>query len=302
MRPALKSVESELREPPYPEDMRAKGFTLRIDWERIKQSSTWIKCPVELRPWLLMVWTVSWTNSPAGTWDDDDELISAAIGMDPRLFMANRDRLMRGWYRASDGRLYHDFIATLVLEMAEHRQKDRAKVAAWRERQKAKERNGYSPGRNGESDTGTGTGTGTGVKKLRPTDGVPPPAAPDGGATPAGKGQTTPYKPPACPNAEIVDLYHRALPELQRVDVLNDARKAAITARWREVCCADKLDRAAALEWFAWLFERVKTSPFLMGKVNARNGRPFRLTFQWLMTPEKFARVVEGFYHDGEKR
>jgi hypothetical protein len=42
-------------------------------------------------------------------------------------------------------------------------------------------------------------------------------------------------RPPACPNDQIVDLYHRRLPTLPRVEVLNDTRKRHIAARWREV-------------------------------------------------------------------
>src|SRR5258706_3454143 len=125
----LDLVSNELPDPPYPAELRARGFTLSIDWERIEQSSSWVKCPDDMKPWLLLLWTKSWVNNPAGTYPADDEEIAALIRMDGRIFMANRDRLMRGWYLASDGRLYHPFITTLVLDMACRRAKDRARVS-----------------------------------------------------------------------------------------------------------------------------------------------------------------------------
>ncbi|AWE74359.1 phage replication O, N-terminal -containing domain protein [Pseudomonas aeruginosa] len=42
----------------------------------------------------------------------------------------------------------------------------------------------------------------------------------------------------------------------------------------------------------------MKASPFLMGKVPGRNGaKPFRATFDWLIAPSNFVKVVEGNYH-----
>lgn len=112
-------------------------------------------------------------------------------------------------------------------------------------------------------------------------------------------GTAAPYRPPACPTAEIVALYHRALPELPAVEVLNDGRKRSVSARWREVCADGKLSRQQALEWFAWFFGHVATSDFLMGRVAGRSGRVWRASFDFLMTPAKFTRIVEGAYHQG---
>jgi hypothetical protein len=112
----------------------------------------------------------------------------------------------------------------------------------------------------------------------------------------------TAYRPPPTPTAEIVELYHRHLPALPAVEVLNDARKRAVTARWREVCTADKFSKAAALDWFGWFFERVSQSDFLMGRSPGKSGRTWAANFDFLFTPTKFVRVVEGAYHQGEKQ
>lgn len=107
------------------------------------------------------------------------------------------------------------------------------------------------------------------------------------------------YRVPPCPYAELVALYHRHLPALPAVEVLNAGRKRAMQARWREVCADGKLDRAKALEWFGWFFEHVSRSDFLMGRIAGRSGRTWAASFDFLLTPTKFTRVVEGAYHQG---
>lgn len=96
----------------------------------------------------------------------------------------------------------------------------------------------------------------------------------------------------ACPHQAIVDLYHEILPELPSVALLNKTRKQHLQSRWRE--------HAAHRDLAFWreYFESVKASAFLMGKVPGRNGgKPFRATFDWLIAPSNFVKVVEGNYH-----
>jgi hypothetical protein len=135
----LAAVPNELPHPPYPADLRARGFTFPLDWELLEQSKTWklTQDRRHLRPWLMMLWAVSWKNAPCGSFDDDDEDIALSIGMDLPTFQANREVLMRGWVRHSDGRLYHTALTKIVLAMADKREKDRARVATHRARQKA---------------------------------------------------------------------------------------------------------------------------------------------------------------------
>ena len=74
--------------------------------------------------------------------------------------------------------------------------------------------------------------------------------------------------------------------------ILNETRKRALQARWRES------DVHRDLGFWADYFFQVSTSSFLMGKVEGRNGsKPFRATFDWLIAPSNFVKVVEGNYH-----
>ncbi len=97
---------------------------------------------------------------------------------------------------------------------------------------------------------------------------------------------------PAAPTDEIVALYNEKLPMLPRVSVVNESRRRAISARWREVVTADKLDREKGLEFFAWYFDMVSQSKFLTGK-----SKDWKADIDFLFNPSKFPRVIEGFYH-----
>ena len=209
--------------PPYPAETRAKGWRFELDLERIEQSDTWALAPADLRPWLLMLWATAWKQVPCGSLPEDDQLVAVRIGMKPTQFAKARSILMRGWWKADDGRLYHDTVAARVLDMLGAKGKERQRKADYRKRKEAEEAaarqngdsqgsdpghdssvrdlsHGTSAGQNGdgqgsdpgEDDTGTGTGTGTGTRLhinsvANATDG--------GGSPPAPPSQPDPAKP-----------------------------------------------------------------------------------------------------------
>ncbi len=106
-----------------------------------------------------------------------------------------------------------------------------------------------------------------------------------------------------CPIARIVKVYHDLMPDNPRVKVLNDKRKRAIAARWRE---ASKLDckpfgystvEAGLNAWRAF-FTVCAQSEFLTGKARAQPGKPpFIADIDFLMSPEAFAKCLENKYH-----
>lgn len=119
-------------EAPYPSDLAAKGWALDLDYERIERSDTWAVASPEQRPWLLMVWLVSWRQVPVASLPNDDRLIAARIGMGVEQFKGWRDVMLSGWEVATDGRLYHATLTKHVLRMAEKRVKDRLRVTTFR--------------------------------------------------------------------------------------------------------------------------------------------------------------------------
>jgi hypothetical protein len=114
---------------PYPADTRAKGWRFELDHERIRQSDTWALATPELRPWLLMLWMVAWEQTPCGSLPNDGALIAARIGMRVKAFAQCRDVLLRGWYEADDGRLYHETMTERVRAMLAKRVKDAQRAA-----------------------------------------------------------------------------------------------------------------------------------------------------------------------------
>ncbi|AIV66228.1 hypothetical protein [Burkholderia pseudomallei] len=112
-----------------------------------------------------------------------------------------------------------------------------------------------------------------------------------------------------CPVDQIVAAYHELMPENPRVKVLHDGRRKAIAARWRE---ASKLDckpfgystvEAGLNAWRAF-FTVCAQSEFLTGKAKPKPGyKRFRADIDFLMSPEAFAKCLEGKYrHDAEEQ
>ena len=105
-----------------------------------------------------------------------------------------------------------------------------------------------------------------------------------------------PKSVPPAPIQEIVEMYNRVLPMLPAVSVVNDSRKRAIAARWREVVTTDKMDRQQGLEFFEWYFTMVKDSKFLTGK-----SKDWKADLDFLFNASKFPRIIEGTYHKDQK-
>lgn len=167
---------SELRQAPYPTDTRAKGWRFELDMERAHQSDTWTLAPAEVRPWLLMIWATAWEQTPCGSLPDDDALIAARLGMPPKLWAKHRAILLRKWWKADDGRLYHDVLVQRVMEMMERRRKESDRKALARARKAAdvhpdsasvpRDNQGTTVGFHPQGDTGTRTGTGTSTGEI----------------------------------------------------------------------------------------------------------------------------------------
>jgi hypothetical protein len=270
--------------PPYPDDIKARGWKFDVDIERLKASGTWALAALEQRPWLLLLWCESWQSIPVGSYPDDDAVIAARIGMPPSQFQAWRPTLMRGWYKASDGLLYHGVITEFVLAMAKKRAKERARVERWR--------SNASVTRNQRVST-TPTPTPT------PTPTTTSPSPTGEGVSPAEAATSEQAKAiPDCPHEAIIAAYHEVLPELPRVRVWTAARKTHLRARWRERAEAGEYATLAdGLAYWRGFFEHVKRSAFLTGRKPGRTGL-FFASLAWLVNAEKFAKVIEGDYDD----
>lgn len=132
---------TDTRPAPYPADTRAKGWRFELDYERIEQSGTWAAAMTAAleglplaRPLLLAMWYAAWKQVPCGSLPADDREMAGAIGIPSSVFAEYRDVLLRGWWLADDGRLYHDTIVRRVIEMMGKRRSDADRKAAERAR------------------------------------------------------------------------------------------------------------------------------------------------------------------------
>lgn len=83
---------------------------------------------------------------------------------------------------------------------------------------------------------------------------------------------------------QVIDLYNDTCVSFPRVRTLSDKRKKTIKARLR----------AYTLDDFKTLFEKAEASSFLKGS----NGRDWSATFDWLISDNNMAKVLEGNYDD----
>lgn len=109
--------------------------------------------------------------------------------------------------------------------------------------------------------------------------------------------------PPSLPTVtmeQVVAMYHELLPELPRVAVLSAKRRAALKQRMSSKIVMDNQSVSADTpEFWGLFFRTVRRSRFLMGEVQAGAGhRNWRASFDFLLSPNGFAGVVEGKYED----
>jgi len=106
---------------------------------------------------------------------------------------------------------------------------------------------------------------------------------------------------PKCSHQEVIDLYHKHLPTLRKVEVWNDARKGYLRQRWREVATElsekEEMSEQVMLDYWARLFKYISQSKFLTGRVNDKGGRAFVADLEWILKPSNFAKIIEGKYH-----
>ena len=110
---------------------------------------------------------------------------------------------------------------------------------------------------------------------------------------------------PECPLAEIVGLYHDALPEHPAVKVFSEARRRTARARWKTI--GERLrgqgvedSKPARISWLKKFFARAARSDFLTGKIHSRDKPAFIADFDFLFSPKGFTGVIEGKYDNRE--
>lgn len=109
--------------------------------------------------------------------------------------------------------------------------------------------------------------------------------------------------PTPCPTDELINLYHKLMPLNPQVKVINDTRRKAISARWKEAALLTcqpfgYSNRAEGLDAWRQFFEVCAESDFLTGRAPAQPGKPpFVADIDFLISPSGFAKCLENKYH-----
>jgi hypothetical protein len=93
----------------------------------------------------------------------------------------------------------------------------------------------------------------------------------------------------SCPYAAIVDLFHTHCADLKQVTPPSEwpnSRRNKLLGRWKE---------RPDLEFWSGFFQKVGASDFLSGRVREKQ---FLATFDWLIEPRNFVKVIEGQYQN----
>lgn len=112
-------MDNQLPAPPVPADADLTDFKfMPLEVARLRRSKAWLICKrrPELAFYMLNLWTAAWHERPAGSLEDDDDVLADAALCSPDKWPKVRADAMRGWFKAADGRLYHPVVAEKVMD------------------------------------------------------------------------------------------------------------------------------------------------------------------------------------------
>lgn len=103
-------------------DLRGLPFMpLYID--RLQKSKAWLMCKrePEFAFYLMNLWMRAWQEVPAGTIENDDDVLGDAAMCDPRRWPKIREKVLRGWIE-TEGRLSHPVVSEIAADSWEKRE------------------------------------------------------------------------------------------------------------------------------------------------------------------------------------
>jgi len=292
-------MTNELPNPLVPAEVDLRDFAfMPLDVSRLLRSRTWLtaKRRPEIGFYLVNLWLASWHEVPAGSLPDDDEVLADFARCTPARWKKLRDELMAAWVRCADGRLYHPVVAEKAREAWARKatQRDRTRKA-----------NAVRWGSGKESVTNSET------SPSRISKGVRDASCEEHVTCPKGQGQGERQRQgqgqgqgeEAEAEAEAAAA---AVPDVEQAFALWN--QAAAREGWPEVMFLNgprrialmaRLDECGGLDGWRAALEAAARAEFLR-----RRDGPFHrwFTFDWLLQPEKFTRLMEGRYAERHRR
>jgi hypothetical protein len=105
---------TELPEPLTPPDCDLRDFPfMPLDVDRLRRSKAWLKAKRNpaLAFYMVNLWTASWHDVPAGSLEDDDDVLADLARCEPSKWDKLRGDVLHGWVKCRDGRLYNPTVA-----------------------------------------------------------------------------------------------------------------------------------------------------------------------------------------------
>jgi hypothetical protein len=122
---------AQLPAPLTPRECDLSDFPfMPLEIARLRRSKTWRKAKrnPELAFPLINLWTAAWHDVPAGSLEDDDEVLADLAMCSPVKWKRLRDQVLAGWVKCNDGRLYHPTVCEKVRESWEAKLEHRARL------------------------------------------------------------------------------------------------------------------------------------------------------------------------------
>jgi len=107
---------------------------------RLRKSKAWLfaKREPEIGFYAINLWAMSWHEVPAASLEDDDDVLADYAMCSPERWPDVREKVLRGWVKCSDGRLYHATVAEKAKESWERKQEQRHRTEGARRAREAK--------------------------------------------------------------------------------------------------------------------------------------------------------------------
>ena len=105
-------------EPLTPPDCDLRDFSfMPLDVSRLRRSKAWLKAKRNpaLGFYLINLWTASWHEKPAGSLENDDDMLADLAMCDLSKWKKLKGDVLYGWVLCSDGRYYHPTVCEKAL-------------------------------------------------------------------------------------------------------------------------------------------------------------------------------------------
>lgn len=86
--------------------------------DQLQKSKAWLRCKrqPELAFYMINLWMRSWHEVPAGSIENDEDVLADAAMCSPEKWETIKDDVLRGWEVGPDGRIYHSTVTKLATE------------------------------------------------------------------------------------------------------------------------------------------------------------------------------------------